>query len=118
MTLDVASALKVFNKIKSTLTWIRRNAGIPLAYVIRHQLEPPDWEEDPLYGNEDSIYPSYDEEMIARAPILHPGTWHVGMDETLEMEGQFSATFRGDNNKVWSILHKMLSATAAWQVYG
>jgi hypothetical protein len=76
----------------------------------------PDWEEDPPYGNKDSIYPSHDHEMIARAPILHPGTWRVGLDETLEMEGTFSPTFKGNNNKVWSILHKMLSATAAWQL--
>ena len=87
MTLDVASAPKVFDKIKTILTRVRGSAGIPLAYVIRHQLEPPDWEEDLPYGKEGSIYPSYDQEMIARAPILQPGTWCVGRDEHLETEG-------------------------------
>jgi hypothetical protein len=86
MTLDVASAPKVFDKIKTTLTHIRGAAGIPLAYVIRHQLEPPNWEEDPPYGVEDSIYPSYDKEMIARVPILKLGTWRFGLNKTLEME--------------------------------
>jgi hypothetical protein len=36
------------------------------------------------------------------------------MDETLETEGTFYPIFKGDNHKVWSILHKMLSGTAAW----
>ena len=73
LTLDVASAPKVFDKIKTVLTRVRGAAGIPLAYVIRHQLEPPDWDDDPPFGEEGSEYPSYDEEMIARAPILTPG---------------------------------------------
>jgi hypothetical protein len=115
LTLDMASVPKVFDKIKTTLTHICGAAGIPLAYVIRHQLEPPNWEEDPPYGNEDSIYPSYDEEMIARAPILKPGTWHFGLNKTLETDGPFSTNFRGNNNKVWLILHAMLSTSGAWQ---
>ena len=108
LTLDVASAPKVFDKIKTILTRVHRAAGIPLAYVIRHQLEPPNWDEDPPYGDEDSTYPSYDEEMIARAPILKPGTWRFGQDEFLETGGPFAANFKGNNMKVWSILHAML----------
>ncbi len=34
LTLDVASAPKVFDKIKTVLTRVRGAAGIPLAYVI------------------------------------------------------------------------------------
>jgi hypothetical protein len=83
--------------------------------VIRHQLEPPDGDDDPPYGEDESIYPSYDEEMIARAPILHPGTWRFGQDEHLETSGPFAVNFRGDNMKVWGILHAMLSNTGAWQ---
>ncbi len=100
LTLDVASAPKVFDKIKTILTRVRGAAGIPLAYVIRHQLEPPKWDDDPPYGDEDSIYPSYDKEMIARAPILKPGTWHDGQDEHLETEGPFAVNFKGDNMMV------------------
>jgi hypothetical protein len=115
LTLDVASAPKVFDKIKTILTRVRGAAGIPLAYVIRHQLEPPNGDDDPPYGKEDSIYPSYDKEMIARAPILKPGTWRDGQEEHLETSGPFAANFKGDNMKVWSILHAMLSTTGAWQ---
>ena len=115
LTLDVASAPKVFDKIKTILTRVRGAAGIPLAYVIRHQLEPPDGDDDPPYGEDDSKYPSYDEEMIARAPILKPGTWSVGQEDHLEIDGPFASNFRGDNMKVWSILHAMLSTTGAWQ---
>jgi hypothetical protein len=115
LTLDVASAPKVFDKIKTILTRVRGAAGIPLAYVIRHQLEPPDGDDDPPYGEDDSKYPSYDEEMIARAPILLPGTWRFGQDEHLETSGPFAVNFRGDNMKVWGILHAMLSNTGAWQ---
>ncbi len=61
--------------MKTTLTLIHGAAGIPLAYVVRHKLEPLDWEEDPPYGDEYSIYSSQDEEMIARAPILKTSTW-------------------------------------------
>jgi hypothetical protein len=53
--------------------------------------------------------------MIARAPILKSGTWQFGQDESLETEGPFAANFKGDNMKVWSILHAMLSTTGAWQ---
>ncbi len=111
----MASAPKVFDKIKTILTRVCRAAGIPLTYVIRHQLEPPDWDEDPPYGDEDSTYPSYDEEMIAHATIFKPGTWRVGQDEFLKTEGPFAANFKGDNMKVWLILHVMLSTTGAWQ---
>jgi hypothetical protein len=115
LTLDVASTPKVFDKIKTTLTRIRRAAGIPPAYIIRHQLVPPGWEDDLPFGHEDSIYPSYYDEMNARVPILKPGAWHFGLDETLGMEGPFSANFRGNNNKVWLILYAMLSTSGASQ---
>jgi hypothetical protein len=90
LTLDVASAPKVFDKIKTVLTRVRGAAGIPLAYVIRHQLEPPDWDDDPPFGEEGSEYPSYDEEMIARTPILTPGTWRAGQEDHLEIDGPFA----------------------------
>ena len=45
-----------------------------------------------------------------------PGTWRFGMDEHLETERTFYPIFKSNNHKVWSILHKMLSTTSAWQL--
>ena len=36
-------------------------------------------------------------------------------DKHLETSGPFAVNFKGDNMKVWSILHAMLSTTGAWQ---
>ena len=45
--------------------------GVPLLYIIRVALVPPeDDDNDPAFGDEDSKYISIDMEMIARAPIL------------------------------------------------
>ena len=46
MTLDVASAPKVFEKIQTILTRIHGIEGVPLSYVIRHRLEPPHEDKD------------------------------------------------------------------------
>ena len=53
--------------------------------------------------------------MIAHVPILKPGTWRLGLNETLEMNEPFSTNFRGNNNKVWLILYAMLSTSGASQ---
>ena len=53
--------------------------------------------------------------MIVHAPILKPGTWREGQEEHLETDGPFAVNFKGDNMKVWSILHAMLSTIGAWQ---
>ncbi len=45
--------------------------GVPLLYVIRVALVPPeDDDDDPAFGDEDSKYISIDMEMIARTPFL------------------------------------------------
>jgi hypothetical protein len=116
LTLDLASAPKVFDKMKTIFTRICGTRGIPLAYVIRHKIEPPGWRTDPPYGDPDSAYPSHDEEMIARAPILRTGVWRSEEgNETFEQNGPFALTFITNSKKVRSILHAMLSNTGAWQ---
>ena len=40
IALDLTSAAKAFEKVKTTLTRIRGVWGAPLVYVIRHQLVP------------------------------------------------------------------------------
>jgi hypothetical protein len=97
LTLNVASAPKVFEKMKTILTRICGVQGAPLAYVIRHKIEPPSWRDDNAFGEEDSAYASHDEEMIARAPIIQTGIWrYLEGDETYEANGPFALTFVTD----------------------
>ena len=116
MTLDVASAPKVFEKIQTILTRIRGVEGVPLSYVVRHRLEPPDEDEDEPFGDEDSIYASVDAEMIARAPIIKSRVFNdCRPDIDYEVDGPFCHAFIVDNKKVWAVLHALLSLTGAWQ---
>ena len=75
IALDLASAAKAFEKVKTILTCIRGVLGVPLVYVIRHQLIPKDEDDDPAFGDDDTIvgkskYTSHDHEAITRCPIL------------------------------------------------
>ena len=61
--------------MKTILTRIRGVLGVPLVYVIRHQLIPKDEDDDPSFGDDDTIvgkskYTSHDHEAITRCPIL------------------------------------------------
>jgi hypothetical protein len=44
--------------------------GVPIVYVIRHQLIPESNDEDPPFGEQDTNYTSIEQETIARAPIM------------------------------------------------
>jgi len=72
IALDLASAAKAFEKVKTLLTHIRGMLGVPLVYVIRHLLIPEESDRDPTFGDEDkpSQYSSHDRETIGRCPIL------------------------------------------------
>jgi hypothetical protein len=53
MTLNVSSAPKAFEKVKTMLTRVCGKTGNPLAYVVRHQLRVGD-DDDPAVGDKDS----------------------------------------------------------------
>jgi hypothetical protein len=69
LTLDISTAMKAFDKVRTILGQARGVTGVPLLYVIRVALVPPeDDNNNPAFGDEDSKYISIDMEMIARAP--------------------------------------------------
>ncbi len=66
LTLDTSTATKSFDKVRTILGQTRGVTGVPLLYVIRVALVPPeDDDDDPAFGDEDSKYISVDIEMIA-----------------------------------------------------
>ncbi len=69
--------------------------GVPLLYVIRVALVPPeDDDNNPALGDEDSKYISIDMEVIARAPILSDKADTSNKDTSdLEANGPFVLTF-------------------------
>ena len=90
---------------------------MPLLYVIRVALVPPDDDnDDPAFGEEDLKYISMDMEMIARAPILSDEA-DTGDDDTsdLEANGPFVPTFLVVSKKVWVILLACFGLSSAWQ---
>jgi hypothetical protein len=75
IALNLASAAKAFEKVKTILTCIRGVLGVPLVYVIRHLLIPEEPDRDPAFGDKDTIagdseYTSHDHETITHCPIL------------------------------------------------
>ena len=118
LTLDAASAVKAFDKVKTILTRVRGTQGVPLVYVIRFNIWGTDLEDeddDPPFGDTHSKYTSIDEELIARAPILGNAALLDGDLDDLENSGPFEPSFTTDNKKVWSILHALFSHVPSWQ---
>ncbi len=74
--------------------------SVPLAYVIRPDIEVQDEDDDPSYSQTGTRYASVDLELIAHTP---------NPDERLEAEGPFHPKFSIDNRTVWSILNAMFS---------
>jgi hypothetical protein len=91
--------------------------GVPLLYVIRVALVPPeDDNNDPAFGDEDLKYISIDMEMIARAPILSDKADTSNKDTSdLEANGPFVPTFPVDSKKVWVILLACFGLSSALQ---
>jgi hypothetical protein len=87
IALDITSAAKAFEKVKTLLTRVRGVLGVPLVYVIRHILIPKDDDNDPAIGEEDaanglSKYTSIDHETITRCPIVTKDVdWDLELDE-------------------------------------
>jgi hypothetical protein len=57
LTLDTATATKVFDKVKTILGQVRGVTGVPLAYVIRVALIPEEEKDDPLLGTKTPSIP-------------------------------------------------------------
>ena len=75
IAINLASATKAFEKVKTILTRIQGVLGVPLVYVIRHLLIPEDEDDNPAFGDDDTIvgkskYTSHDHKTITRCPIL------------------------------------------------
>jgi hypothetical protein len=70
LTLDTATATKVFDKVKTNLGQVSGVTGVPLMYVIRVALIPGEEKDNPPFGDKDTKYTSIDMETIAHAPIL------------------------------------------------
>ncbi len=90
---------------------------MPLLYVIRVALVPPeDDDDDPAFGDEDSKYISIDMEMIACALILSDEADTSNKNTSdLEANGPFVPTFPVDSKIVWVILLACFGYSSAWQ---
>jgi hypothetical protein len=120
IALDLASAAQAFEKVKTILTHIRGVLGVPLVYVIRYQLIPEDEDDDPAFGDDDTIvgkskYTSHDHETITCCPILTEDCdYDLSYDE-LDAQGPFVPTFLTDSKKVWAILPALFLSSGVWQ---
>jgi hypothetical protein len=112
IALNLASAAKGFEKVKTLLTRIQGVLGVPVVYVIRHLLIPKEPERDPAFGDNDTAYTSHDHEMITCCPILTEDcNYDLSFDE-LELQGPFVPTFLTDSKKVWAIPHALFSTSS------
>ncbi|MBM3917828.1 MAG: hypothetical protein FJ349_09525 [Sphingomonadales bacterium] len=120
VTLDGTSAAKAFNQMRQILTNMRGVSKVPLAYVIRTRILPPDsggQTPNLPYGYVDSPYASHEDEMIQRAPILAENReeWHNLRNlETLEDTGARHLTFNADNRTVFQVLFSYWGRNPAW----
>ena len=71
--LEQKTAATTFKQIRSMLARIRGVTGVPLAYVIRPDIEVDDSSDDPSYFCTGTKYASVDLELISRMPILADG---------------------------------------------
>ena len=122
VTLDETSAHKAFSNMRLLLAGMRGHNDVPLTYVIRPRLLPPDWGHldpnyQPRFGDVGSPYTSIDDELTLRAPILQENRreWHNFTNfETLEEDGVRTPTFNTDNAAVFMILQASWGKSPAW----
>ncbi len=117
LTLDTSTTMKAFDKVRTISGQTRGVTGVPLLYVIRVALVPPEDDNDnPAFGDEDSKYISLDMEMIAHAQILFDEADTSNEDTfILEANGPFVPTFPVDSKKIWVILLACFGLSSAWQ---
>jgi hypothetical protein len=115
ITLNTSSATKAFENMKNLLTRVRGVTGVPLVYVVRHQLIPKDKDDDPPFGEEDTKYISVDMKATACAPILSNDDDYTQEYDELETNGPFVPSFLADSKKVLSILLAYFGTSSTWQ---
>jgi len=114
MALDGQRAAMAFDQAVTILRRIWGATGVPLSYVVRHKLVLDQENDNPPCGEAESNYLTYDEEMVARAPILKDFEYDTTNWEEKEKMGPFHPVFLADTKKVWLILHALWSTTRAW----
>jgi hypothetical protein len=115
MQLDAQRAAQAFDQVTTILRRIQGVTGVPLAYVVRHQIIPNFEDKDLRMVYRGSRFTTYDEEMEARAPIIDAEEYDgYAEGEDLEKNGPFAASFLSNTRKVWSVLHSLWSTTSAW----
>ena len=89
--------------MESIEEWLRGCLGvtkIPLAYVIRDTIDPPDAGDDPVTN-----YTSKQDELIARAPIRT-----VAANGTVT----YNAIYLSDRTKVWELMSELTRGKDCW----
>ena len=94
--IDLNDMLKTLEKIIDYLNMFHGVSGICLCYVVRKNLLPK-----PTADNLSSNYTTVDLKMIARAPIVVPGT--TGDLDTLERDGPFNPSYLIDRVRAFKI---------------
>jgi hypothetical protein len=106
------SAYKAFSNMRLLLAGMRGHNDVPLTYVIRPRILPPDWGSDdsnyqPRFGEAGSPYTLIDDELTLRAPILKENRreWHNFTNfETLEETKVRTQAYHTDNAAVFKVL--------------
>lgn len=99
---------KAFRQLGTYLEKLRGPNGVPMACIIRDSLIV-------LRGDEDETeYPTMDDEMIERFPLL-PSNYDVTKDdEALTKDGLYSSQGALLNLLFWNLLHTMLGNSPLW----
>eukprot|EP00804_Cyclotella_cryptica_P003089 CCRYP_006074-RA/>CCRYP_006074-RA protein AED:0.29 eAED:0.04 QI:0/0/0/0.75/0.33/0.5/4/0/1079 len=98
---------KTMEAVEEYLRQFRGVNDVPLSYVVRIALAPK-----PVLTNPATNYLTLDEEMIARAPILVPGT--AGVIADLEVNGPFTESFMTDRTTAWDKIAVLFQNHEAW----
>ena len=126
VTIDQGSAAKCLTAMSVILEKFRGHDDVPLTYVIRPHILPPDcgyshdphWQ--PPFGHRGSPYSSIDEELKLRAPILrNPERYLFELTDHSDMETDPSRyprcdSFNTDNAQVYRILQSHWGKSPAW----
>ena len=112
LTLDGSRVAKSFEALDELLGRFRGISGVPLSYVVRNERAVKPSREDPRFNAPQSTYSSYDEEMIARAPIT--SNPFMPVLHQAEGVGPFHIHFTIDMKKVWQILYDLFHDAPIW----
>ena len=99
---------KFFEAIEEALSINRGKYGSPLAYVIRKPQIPPPLDDDPAVG-----YPSINDELVKRTPIIFDGI--IGASDDPELSpAHHTVIFKADSQTVLKFLREVLEDSFMW----